>query len=154
MTVLLRDVNDNRPIFSQSLYNTSLMENVAMGTTVAIVSATDGDLGTNGQISYRLEGSSSEAPLPVSLGCPNHSFLSPGLFTINTTSGVVKVSGDVDYEMGQEHELSVEARDNGDPRRSNVVTLHVDVINVEDEAPQFPISFYTTSVDEGIAGAL
>jgi hypothetical protein len=71
VTVLLRDVNDNRPIFSQSLYNTSLMENVAMGTTVAVVSATDGDSGTNGQISYRLEGSSSEAPLPVSLGCPS-----------------------------------------------------------------------------------
>ena len=51
---MLRDVNDNRPVFSQSTYRASISENTALGTTVAIISATDGDSGTNGEVTYRL----------------------------------------------------------------------------------------------------
>ena len=86
---------------------------------------------------------------PSNVFPPSSIAISPGLFAIDGTSGVVTVTGNVDFESGQEHELSVEASDNGNPKRSNVVTLHIEVINVEDEPPQFPISFYTTSVSEG-----
>ena len=51
--------------------------------------------------------------------------------------------------MGQEYELSVEARDRGSPQRSSVADLHVQVINAEDESPRFPISFYTAEISEG-----
>lgn len=71
------------------------------------------------------------------------------MFSINSTTGVVTVSGDVNFEMGQDHELSVEARDRGDPQRSHVVSLRVEIINEEDESPRFPISFYTAEIDEG-----
>ena len=57
--------------------------------------------------------------------------------------------GEVNFEMGQYHELSVEARDRGNPQRSNVVTLQVEILNEDDENPRFPISFYTADVDEG-----
>lgn len=74
----------------------------------------------------------------------------PGaVFSINSTTGVVTVSGEVNFEMGQEHELSVEARDSGNPQRSHVVPLHIVVINADDENPRFPISFYTAAIDEG-----
>ena len=71
------------------------------------------------------------------------------LFAINSTNGVVTVTGNINFEMGQEHELSVEARDRGNPQRSQVVSLFIHVINAEDESPRFPISFYTADIDEG-----
>lgn len=89
--------------------------------------------------------------LPLSAqSCEACSSPPPGaVFSINSTTGVVTVSGEVNFEMGQEHELSVEARDSGNPQRSHVVPLHIVVINADDENPRFPISFYTAAIDEG-----
>ena len=78
-------------------------------------------------------------------------FFAGSLFSINSTTGVVIVTGSVNYEMGSEYELSVEARDHGNnPQRSQVVALHIQIINAEDESPRFPTSFFTTTVTEGI----
>ena len=52
LTVVVEDVNDNRPTFSQAEYRTSVNENAVLGTTVAVLTATDGDSGTNGEIIY------------------------------------------------------------------------------------------------------
>ena len=52
LTVVVEDVNDNRPTFSQAEYRTSVTENAVLGTTVAVLTATDGDSGTNGEIIY------------------------------------------------------------------------------------------------------
>ena len=49
---MIRYTNDNRPIFSQNEYHTSVIENAALGTTIAVISATGGDSGTNGEIIY------------------------------------------------------------------------------------------------------
>ena len=62
----------------------------------------------------------------------------------------MRVAANINFEMGPEYELTVEASDNGNPRRSNVVTLVIRVINAEDESPRFPISFYTASINESI----
>lgn len=150
MTIQVEDVNDNRPMFSQDEYRATVTENAALGTTVAIISATDGDSGTNGEITYSFFGASSNAAshivaalLPLTQSLPG------AIFSINSTTGVITVSGEVNFEMGQEHELSVEARDGGNPQRSHVVPLHIVVINADDENPRFPISFYTAAIDEG-----
>ena len=58
MTV--EDTNDNRPVFSQNEYRTTLVENAQLGTTVIVISATDGDSGSNGQIVYSFGTTSSE----------------------------------------------------------------------------------------------
>lgn len=54
--MVVEDTNDNRPVFSQDQYRTTLTENAVVGTTVAVISATDGDSGTNGQIMYSFSG--------------------------------------------------------------------------------------------------
>ena len=81
--------------------------------------------------------------------CDHLSLSAGSIFSINSTTGVVTVTGEVNFEMGQEYELSVEARDRGNPQRSSVAALHVQVINAEDESPRFPISFYTAEISEG-----
>ena len=56
----VRDTNDNRPVFSQSEYYVSVLENAAQGTTVTIITATDADSGTNGEIVYSFGTTSSK----------------------------------------------------------------------------------------------
>ena len=45
VTVNIRDVNDNTPAFTGSPYNTTVNEDVSIGTSVKTVSATDDDSG-------------------------------------------------------------------------------------------------------------
>lgn len=47
LTVEVEDVNDRRPVFSESIYNASVAENRDPGEPVIRVSATDDDSGNN-----------------------------------------------------------------------------------------------------------
>jgi len=48
VTVFIKDQNDNYPEFTKSIYEMSIPENCAEGTTVAWVQALDGDSGNFG----------------------------------------------------------------------------------------------------------
>lgn len=50
--VQVLDTNDLRPLFSPTSYSVSLPENTAIRTSIARVSATDADIGTNGEFYY------------------------------------------------------------------------------------------------------
>lgn len=65
LTVQVEDINDNRPMFSQDEYRTTVTENAALGTTVAIISATDGDSGSNGEVTYGFGTTSSNTLPPI-----------------------------------------------------------------------------------------
>ncbi|KAK2116773.1 Protocadherin gamma-A12 [Saguinus oedipus] len=53
--VMVMDVNDNAPAFTQSEYRASVPENVALGTQLLVVNATDPDEGVNGEVpSYNI----------------------------------------------------------------------------------------------------
>lgn len=58
--ILVTDVNDNPPIFSQNVYNVSIKNEPSETSAVAILSARDADSGKNGQISYRFSSKTSE----------------------------------------------------------------------------------------------
>lgn len=53
--ILVLDVNDNSPEFSQQFYQVSLPENTPAGTSITHVSATDKDAGDNGKVRYTIE---------------------------------------------------------------------------------------------------
>lgn len=53
--VTLRDVNDNVPVFDESLYEASVVENRPIGTTITTVTAMDRDFGRNGQVIYNIQ---------------------------------------------------------------------------------------------------
>lgn len=46
MRVFISDVNDNKPVFAQRLYEVGVDENADVGLAVVTVSATDEDEGT------------------------------------------------------------------------------------------------------------
>lgn len=48
------DDNDNAPKFSKDSYNHNILENIAVGSTVLLVSAMDDDEGDNAKVTYSL----------------------------------------------------------------------------------------------------
>lgn len=58
--VTLRDVNDNIPMFGESMYEATVLEGATFGTRVIIVSADDLDSGSNGQVRYSIPSTSGE----------------------------------------------------------------------------------------------
>ena len=56
----LVDANDNAPVFSNSLYESTIIENATMGTVVTVVSAEDIDSDQNAEVFYLFQSPISE----------------------------------------------------------------------------------------------
>ncbi|KAF7647716.1 hypothetical protein LDENG_00167870 [Lucifuga dentata] len=119
----LSDVNDNAPIFSQPSYSVDIPENNAPSTPIAVVSATDPDLGDNARVSYSI--------LPSMV---QNSPISSYVY-INPESGHIYSMRSLDYEQLNAFRIEVQARDAGVPSRMSNVTVHVFVVDLNDNAP-------------------
>ncbi|XP_059378015.1 protocadherin gamma-A4-like isoform X8 [Carassius carassius] len=129
ITVL--DVNDNAPVFNQTVYRASVMENAPRGTYITTVSAADADAGLNGRITYyfyKQKGTASQ------------------LFNIDSDTGIVSVAGEIDHEKDTKFELTVEARDQGGLTDSSKIAL--EVIDVNDNTPVINTMSFSSTVSE------
>ncbi|XP_035861922.1 protocadherin beta-16-like [Sander lucioperca] len=129
ITVL--DANDNVPVFNQSVYKASVMENTTKGTSIITVNATDADSGSNGLITYSLSKTKGSAG---------------NIFTIDENTGTVSVSGQIDYEKDRKYEVRVEAKDQGGLTGTSKIIL--DVVDVNDNAPVINIMSFSSPVSE------
>ncbi|XP_073973404.1 protocadherin-like wing polarity protein stan isoform X2 [Rhodnius prolixus] len=127
----ITDANTFPPVFDNAPYSATLPEDSKVGTTVLVVSATDGDTGVNAQITYSL---SSET---------DH-------FTINADTGAIITTAPLDRESTAGYLLSVTARDNGSPQLSDSTDVEIAVTDVNDNAPKFSQEAYTISVSEDV----
>ncbi|XP_066506576.1 protocadherin alpha-2-like [Hoplias malabaricus] len=134
IVVSVLDVNDNPPVFSQSLYKVKMMENAAPGARVLSLSATDLDEGPNGEIVYALVRQSSAK--------------NSELFSINPQSGVITVKGELDYEVDAAVELRVEAKDKGQPPKSSQCKVLVEIVDINDNPPEIVVTSLSGSVKE------
>lgn len=132
--ISVEDVNDNAPNFSLPLYTVRAREDIPVGTVVAILTATDPDLGDGGKIGYSM---SSESD-------------TESLFSIDASTGTVRLVRSLDFEERQVHTLTVRARDKGAPSLSSDTVLTVEVIDVNENAypPVFDDFVVTCSVAE------
>ncbi|KAK2849125.1 hypothetical protein Q5P01_008959 [Channa striata] len=129
ITVL--DANDNTPVFNQSVYKATVMENAARDTYVTTVNASDADSGSNSVVSYYF------------------SDLNSGLrdlFAINEKTGIITITGSIDYEKDKKYELRIEAKDQGGFTDSSKVII--EVIDVNDNAPVISVMSFTSPVSE------
>lgn len=55
VTIVVTDVNDHPPKFTQPIYHATMSENCAAGESVTSISATDQDIGINARLTYFLE---------------------------------------------------------------------------------------------------
>ncbi|XP_061541361.1 protocadherin gamma-A7 [Phycodurus eques] len=121
LSIVVHDVNDNAPIFTQSRYTATILENQPVGTFVMKLIAQDADDGSNAKLMYQL---SKETNSDVS------SFL-----TINTETGELFTSRLFDYEQSVYFQITVEARDGGDPQLATSCTVNVFIQDQNDNAP-------------------
>ncbi|XP_055744877.1 protocadherin gamma-A3-like isoform X11 [Salvelinus fontinalis] len=129
ITVL--DANDNAPVFNQSLYRATVMEDAPKGTYITTVNASDADSGSNGQISYylsKLKGNTVD------------------IFNIDMATGTISVSGQIDYEKDNKYEIRVEAKDQGGLTDSSKVVI--EVLDVNDNAPVINVMSFSSPVSE------
>nr|XP_020011618.1 protocadherin gamma-B2-like [Castor canadensis] len=124
ITLHISDVNDNAPVFHQTFYMVHVAENNPPGASIAQVSASDLDLGPNGQVSYSIIASDLE---PRALS----SYVSVGAH-----SGVVFAQRAFDHEQLRSFQLTLQARDQGSPALSANVSLRVLVDDYNDNAPR------------------
>ncbi|XP_077122301.1 protocadherin gamma-B1-like isoform X29 [Ranitomeya variabilis] len=129
--VMVTDLNDNVPIFTQNLYKVSVKENIPVNSTILQVSASDEDEGVNAQITY-------------SFSTMANNILQT--FIINPENGEVKTRKLLDYEVMKNYEVSVQAKDGGGLAAHAKVLI--EVIDENDNAPEISITSIMTPIAE------
>ncbi|CAI2738345.1 unnamed protein product [Dicrocoelium dendriticum] len=137
----IMDINDNAPKFSKDVYHFSVIETPGnpmsfyssssledSWTVIGQVHATDADSGENQVILYNL------LTNPYSA------------FQIDSSKGIISRTGPLDREADERVELSVEARDQGNPSLSSTCTVVVDIMDINDHPP-----YWVASSAEGFA---
>uniref|UniRef100_A0A9J7YJP9 Cadherin domain-containing protein n=1 Tax=Cyprinus carpio carpio TaxID=630221 RepID=A0A9J7YJP9_CYPCA len=119
----IQDINDNAPSFPQSLYTIHLMENNEPGMLLASLTAHDPDLNENQYLVYVI----------IEKEIANTSMSM--LFSINPENGNLYALCTFDYEREKEFLFHIEARDSGLPPLSSNVTVHIIILDQNDNTP-------------------
>ncbi|XP_007544145.2 protocadherin alpha-8-like [Poecilia formosa] len=130
------DVNDNAPQIEITSFSSSIPEDSRPGTTVALISVNDLDSGLNGKVICSI---GEDAPFSLL------SSMQDNMFSLVTKSPL-------DRENTSHYELTITAKDSGQPSLSSVKTINVEVSDVNDNRPEFLRSPYTFYIPEGNEG--
>ncbi|KAM4653623.1 protocadherin alpha-10-like [Amazona ochrocephala] len=137
LVVSVLDANDNAPQFNQSVYIVVLPENALEGTLVVRLNATDPDEGSNREVIYEMD-----TVVPPSAS---------SAFRIDVKSGEIRLTGALDFERVALYNLHVKARDQGTPPLSGHCKVVVEVLDVNDNAPEVWVTSLSLPVPEDAA---
>ncbi|XP_048459397.1 protocadherin beta-16-like isoform X11 [Rhincodon typus] len=132
--ITVKDTNDNAPIFPQSVYRVSVLENAAAGTQVIKLNATDLDGGPNGAIAYSLSSYNSAKTREK--------------FSVDSKTGEIKVRAKLDYEEYTVFEINIKAVDGGFHSMSGHCDVLVNIIDVNDNPPEVTLTTLTSTLSE------
>ncbi|XP_054840773.1 protocadherin alpha-5-like [Eublepharis macularius] len=128
------DVNDNAPVFNQSVYKIKMFENARIGAIIITLNATDLDEGMNKDIIYSIR---SVNP---------HNFAA--LINLDQSTGQIRLNGELDFESINLGEIGVEATDKGTPPIKGHCKVLIEVLDVNDNAPEVTVSSLSVPVPE------
>ncbi|XP_061781508.1 protocadherin Fat 3a isoform X2 [Nerophis lumbriciformis] len=131
VNINLTDVNDNSPMFSRDLYTAVVSEEASIGESIVQLSAEDTDSQLNGEILYSI----------VSGDRDNQFFIDP-------LSGIISVNKHLDRETVPSYSLAIRALDSGTPPMSSIVTVNIDISDINDNPPTFLPANLTTVIQE------
>ncbi|XP_041845892.1 protocadherin Fat 2 [Melanotaenia boesemani] len=129
------DVNENlhRPVFSEFVYKAVVMEDAAVGTSVVTLAASDKDVGRDGVVRYHI-----------------HDGSGLGVFSIDEETGVIRTTENLDREMVPHYWLSVYVTDLGTEPLISWTHVFMEVLDVNDNAPELSQPVYFASVLENV----
>ncbi|XP_032897964.1 cadherin-22-like [Amblyraja radiata] len=141
VTITITDINDNPPRFNQKLYQLSMLESAAIGTTVGRVKAEDVDLGQNSEMTYTLKEEDSSDRFSV-------------ITDPEAQEGIIILKKPLDFETKRTHSLLLEAVNKYvDPQFENLrsfkdwTSVRVTVKDI-DEPPEFTLQANVIDVQE------
>ncbi|XP_048058565.1 protocadherin alpha-7-like isoform X11 [Megalobrama amblycephala] len=132
VVIKIVDVNDNAPEIEVTSLSSAIPEDSRPGTTVALISVTDLDSGVNGKISCSL---SDDIPFKL-MPLPQDNIYS------------LVTSALLDRETKFQYDITLVAKDAGQPSLSSVKTITVLISDVNDNSPEFSFSPYAFYVME------
>ncbi|KAM4585704.1 protocadherin alpha-3-like [Fundulus diaphanus] len=135
VSINIIDVNDNAPEMEVTSFSSSIPEDSRLGTTVALISVNDLDSGLNGKVVCSMSEDISFT-------------LSP---TVQDTIYSLITKSLLDREKQSHYDLTIFAKDAGQPSMSSEKTISIVVSDVNDNSPKFvlsPYNFYLTEANE------
>ncbi|XP_074844781.1 protocadherin-17 isoform X2 [Carettochelys insculpta] len=137
VTVRLVDRNDNAPVIGfVSVRQGALSEAAPPGTVIALVRVTDRDSGKNGQLQCRVLGGGGTGMVPFALEENYDNF-----YTVVTDRPL-------DREAQDEYNVTILARDGGNPPLNSTKSFSVRILDENDNPPRFSKSLYVLQVPE------
>lgn len=131
VSIQVLDMNDLRPLFSPTTYSVTITESTPLRTSIAQVTATDADIGSNGEFYYFFKEKME-------------------LFAVHPTSGVVSLSGKLNVDEQNRYDLEILAVDRGmklygNNGVSSTAKLFVHVERVNEHAPVMNVVIHSPS---------
>ncbi|KAJ8405250.1 hypothetical protein AAFF_G00322410 [Aldrovandia affinis] len=134
LIIFITDMNDNYPVISIKSFTSQVKENVVVGSVLALISVSDRDSGDNGHVDLTIN---EQLPFTLEKSSDNHYDL--------------MVMKPLDREKVAEYDITLTVRDRGSPSLSDNETITLELLDVNDNAPQFRKSSYTIPVMENNA---
>ncbi|TKR66884.1 hypothetical protein L596_023114 [Steinernema carpocapsae] len=131
VVIHVTDTNDNDPMFEMDTIEVNVPEDYGLHEPFFAVQATDKDKHKNGELTYELI--RSDPPCPV---------------IVKPVTGQILLAASLDYETVKSYKIRIKAQDQGIPPRSAAITVIINVIDVNDNAPLFERQLYTATVPE------
>uniref|UniRef100_A0A673V396 Cadherin 19 n=1 Tax=Suricata suricatta TaxID=37032 RepID=A0A673V396_SURSU len=138
--IKLSDVNDNKPIFKESLYRLTVSESAPTGTSIGKIMAYDNDIGENAEMDYSIEDDSQTFDI---------------ITNNETQEGIVILKKKVDFEHQNDYRIRARVRNRHVDER--LMKYHVEAsttlikvqVEDEDEPPVFLLPYYLFEIFEG-----
>ncbi|KAA0201593.1 hypothetical protein HAZT_HAZT002671 [Hyalella azteca] len=113
--------NFHAPIISSKTpISVEVPENALVGSEVLVIAATDKDRSFDGRLVYAIASGNIDS-----------------VFEINMITGVVRLSAALDREKRALYVLNITVYDSGQPRLSSSINVTVQIMDINDNAPQF-----------------
>ncbi|XP_029369138.1 protocadherin alpha-8-like [Echeneis naucrates] len=132
VVIKIADMNDNAPEIEVTSFSSSIPEDSRPGTTVALISVNDLDSGLNGKVICSV---GEDVPFALSPSIQDK------MYSLVTKSAL-------DREKQSHYDITITAKDAGQPPLSSEKTISVVVSDVNDNSPEFSLSPYTFYVTE------
>ncbi|NWV76538.1 CAD19 protein, partial [Dasyornis broadbenti] len=128
---------DEPPVFTSENYVMSIAEGATRGSLVGVVTARDPD--------------DDGSPVRYSIV---HSTHLKRLFSINEHNGTIITTEPLDREIASWHNITVTATETRNPEKISEANVYVQVLDVNDNAPEFPKNYETYVCENTVSGQL
>ncbi|NXG36452.1 CAD19 protein, partial [Dromaius novaehollandiae] len=128
---------DEPPVFTLENYVMEIAEGAESGSLVGVVTARDPD--------------NDDSPVRYSIV---HGMYLKRLFSINEHNGTIITTKPLDREIAAWHNITVTATETRNPEKISEANVYIQVLNVNDHAPEFPKYYETFVCENAFSGQL